>query len=64
MERAMSEHDFERMMDAVRMAIMVPPMEDALAGSLMSEMSPQAGNDNRIEQPSPVIPFPEGAHVA
>ena len=58
----MSEIEFERVMDAVRTAIVLMPVEDPLARSRMSGKPPKATNDN-IGPPWPIIPFPEGACV-
>jgi hypothetical protein len=59
MECAMSEIEFDQMMDAVRTAIVLVPMEDALARSLIAAGPPRATNDN-VGPPWPIIPFPEG----
>lgn len=68
MERAMSETDFEQMIDAVRHAVMPAPvknspMEDSLAGLPPFEQRPKAANDN-FGRVWPIIPFPEGWHFA
>ncbi|MEP6841128.1 MAG: hypothetical protein ABJA75_23970, partial [Bradyrhizobium sp.] len=62
LERAMSEVEFDQVMDAVRTAVMLAPVEDSLARSLVSGEPPKATNDN-IGRPWPIIPFPEGAFV-
>jgi hypothetical protein len=62
MERAMSEIEFERVMEAVRMAIVLP-VEDSLARSLVAAGPPKATNDN-TGRPWPIIPFPEGSCVS
>ena len=54
----MSEIEFDRMMEAVRTAIVLP-VEDSLASSLIAAEPPKATNDN-VGRPWPVIPFPEG----
>lgn len=59
----MSEIEFERVMEAVRMAIVLP-VEDTLARSLVAAGPPQATNDNVGPQPWPIIPFPEGSCVS
>jgi hypothetical protein len=59
MERGMSETEFDRVMDAVRTAIVFAPVEDSLASSLIAAEPPKATNDN-VGRPWPVIPFPEG----
>ena len=56
----MSEVEFDQVMDAVRTAVMLPPVEDSLARLLVAGEPPEATNDN-IGSPWPVIPFPEGA---
>jgi hypothetical protein len=63
MERVMSEIEFDQVMDAVRMAIVLVPVEDSLAGSLISAGPPKATNDN-VGPPWPIIPFPEGSCVS
>jgi hypothetical protein len=63
MERVMSEIEFDRMMDAVRTAIVLVPIEDSLARSLVAAGPPKATNDN-VGQPWPIIPFPEGSCVS
>lgn len=59
----MSEIEFERMMDAVRTAIVLVPIEDMLARSLIASRPPKATNDNAGPR-RPVIPFPEGPCVS
>ena len=56
----MSEVEFDQVMNAVRMAVMLPPVEDSLARLLIAGEPTKATNDN-IGVPWPVIPFPEGA---
>jgi hypothetical protein len=63
MERAMSEIEFERVMEAVRMAIVLP-VEDSLARSLVAAGPLKATNDNVGPPPWPIIPFPEGSCVS
>jgi hypothetical protein len=63
MERAMSEIEFERIMDAVQNAVMLVPVQDALAGFSTFEERPKAANDN-FNHLWPIIPFPEGWHFA
>jgi hypothetical protein len=62
MEHAMSEIEFDRVMEAVWTAIVLP-VEDALARSLIAGEPPKATNDN-VGPPWPIIPFPEGACVS
>jgi len=56
----MSEIEFDRMMDVVRTAIVLVPIEDAFARSLVAARPPEATNDNG-GPPWPIIPFPEGS---
>ena len=58
----MSEVEFNQVMEAVRTAVMLVPVEDLLARSLIAGEPPRATNDNS-GAPWPVIPFPEGACV-
>jgi hypothetical protein len=62
MERAMSEVEFDRVMDAVRSAIVLMPVEDSLARSRASAAPAKAANDN-IAPSWPIVPFPEGSCV-
>jgi hypothetical protein len=63
MERAMSEIEFDQVMDAVRTAIVLVPVEDALARSLISAEPPKATNDN-AGPPWLITRFPEGSYVS
>jgi len=63
MERAMSEIEFERVMEAVRMAVVLP-VEDSMARALIAAGPPKATNDNVGPPPWPIIPFPEGSCVS
>ena len=58
----MSEIEFERVMEAVWMAIVLP-VDDGLARSLVAAELPKATNDN-VGPPWPIVPFPEGACVS
>jgi len=58
----MSEIEFDRVMEAVWTAIVLP-VEDALARSLIAGKPPKATNDN-VGPAWPIIPFPEGSCVS
>jgi len=53
----MSEAQFDRLLDAVRTALMPPP-----DGPAQSNDPPKAMNDNHLAWP--LVPFPEGWHAA
>jgi hypothetical protein len=58
----MSEAEYDRLLEAVKMAIEPVPQEDFLAHLPMSEEPANAANDNRLVWP--LIPFPEGWYAA
>ena len=57
----MSEVEFDRLLDAVRMAIEPTPHEDFMADPQALQEQPKAANDNGLAWP--LIPFPEGWHA-
>ena len=58
----MSEVEFDRLLEAVRMAIEPAPQDDFLAHPQTLDEQPKAANDNGLAWP--LIPFPEGWHAA
>lgn len=58
----MSEAEFDRLLDAVRMAIEPAPQENFLAHPKALRGQQPAANDNGLAWP--LIPFPAGWHAA
>jgi hypothetical protein len=61
-ESAMSEAEFERILDAVRVAIDHAPPHEFLLSLPLVDDAPRAANDNGLAWP--LIPFPEGCYAA
>jgi hypothetical protein len=60
-ESAMSEAEFERLLDAVNAAIAPLPQEASVIGLATHSRPPEAANDNGLAWP--LIPFPDGWHA-
>jgi hypothetical protein len=60
----MSEVEFDRLLDAVRTAVMPAFEEDDMFArpSIVHALLPKAANDNHAVWP--LIPFPDGWHAA
>jgi hypothetical protein len=59
-ESAMSEAEFDRLLDAVNTAIAPVPQADFVSGLMVLDRAAEAANDNGLAWP--LLPFPEGWH--
>lgn len=58
----MSEAEFDRLLERVRMAIEPAPQEDFLAELPLFDEPAKAANDNQLAWP--LVPFPEGWYAS
>ena len=58
----MSEVEYNRLLESVRMAIEPAPLEDYRADRALFDEQPRPANDNQMAWP--LVPFPEGWYAA
>jgi hypothetical protein len=61
-ESAVSEAEFERLLDAVNAAVAPVLQEDFVSGLMVFNRAAEAANDNGSAWP--LLPFPEGWHAS
>jgi hypothetical protein len=61
-ESAVSEAEFEQLLDAVTAAVAPVPHEDFVSGLMAVNRAGEPANDNGLAWP--LLPFPEGWHAS
>jgi hypothetical protein len=61
-ESAMSEVEYDLLLEAVETAVATAPEDDFVVQTQQVDLSPRAANDNGARWP--LVPFPEGWHAA